>query len=166
MGIAARIFLFTPSCVQRFLISWGKFGNRCRVTDAAMRIVSPAAVMAAAMSASDSILRCRKGKWHACSGRRRNGLPRPILIFRCRKGEWPACYGRRRNDLPHPILFFVAAKENSFACSSRSSGDLPRPILIFVAVKENGSPAAAVAATRFRIRFYSSLPQRRTARLQ
>ena len=136
MGIAARLCPFTPSCVQRFLISWGKFGNRCRVTDAAMRIVSPAAVMAAAMSASDSILRGRKGKWHACSGRRRNGLPRPILIFRCRKGEWPACYGRRRNDLPRPILFFVAAKEN-------------------------GSPAAAVAATRFRIRFYSSLPQRR-----
>ena len=43
---------------------------------------------------------------------------------------------RRRNDLPHPILFFVAAKEN-------------------------GSPEAAVVATAFRIRFYSSLPQRR-----
>ena len=43
---------------------------------------------------------------------------------------------RRRNDLPHPILFFVVAKEN-------------------------GPPAAVVAATIFRIRFYSSLPQRR-----
>ena len=31
---------------------------------------------------------------------------------------------------------------------------------IVVAV-ENGPPAMAVAATRFRIRFYSSLPQRR-----
>ena len=68
-------------------------------------------------------------------------------------GEWPACYGRRRNDLPRPILFFVVAKENSFACSSRSGGDLPRPILIFVAAKENGTPAAAVAATTFRVRF-------------
>ena len=35
---------------------------------------------------------------------------------------------------------------------------------IVVAV-ENGPPAMAVAATTFRVRFYSSLPQRRTARL-
>ena len=31
-------------------------------------------------SASDSVIRCRKGKWPACSGRSGNGLPRPILI--------------------------------------------------------------------------------------
>ena len=68
-------------------------------------------------------------------------------------GEWPACYGRRRNDLPRPILFFVVAKENSFACSSRSGGDLLHPILFFVAAKENSPPAAAVAATTFRVRF-------------
>ena len=86
-----------------------------------MRMVSPAAVMAAAMSASDSILRCRKE-------------------------ERPACCGRRRNDLTHPILIFVVAKENGSACYGRRRNDLPRPILFFVAAKENGSPAAAVAA--------------------
>ena len=42
------------------------------------------------------------------------------------KEEWPACRGRRDNDLP-------------------------RLILIFVAAKKNGPPAAAVAATIFRI---------------
>ena len=51
------------------------------------RMVSPAAVVAATLSVSDSILRCRKG-------------------------EWPACSGRGGNDLPRPILFFVAAKKN------------------------------------------------------
>ena len=56
--------------------------------------------------------------------------------FRCRKGEWPAC-------------------------SNRCGSDLPRPILISVATKENGPPAAVVAAAIFRVRFYSSLPQRR-----
>ena len=47
--------------------------------------------------------------------------------FRSCKGEWPACSGRRRNGLPHPILFFVVAKENSFACSGRCGNDLPHP---------------------------------------
>ena len=37
----------------------------------------------------------------------------------------------------------------------------PLPILIFVAAKENGPPAAIVAAAIFRVRFYSSLPQRK-----
>ena len=157
MGIAARIFLFTPSCVQRFLISWGKFGNRCRVTDAAMRIVSPAAVMGASILdfkarlenrcmvlpvyalLRTSILDFRVELGNRCSiivVTVENGPPAMAVaatrsasdsILRCRKGEWLACSGRRRNEVPHPILFFVAAKENSFACSSRSGGDLPHP---------------------------------------
>ena len=31
MGITARLCPFTPSCVQRFLISGGQFKNRCKV---------------------------------------------------------------------------------------------------------------------------------------
>ena len=31
LGITARLCPFTPSCVQRFLISGGKLGNRCKV---------------------------------------------------------------------------------------------------------------------------------------
>ena len=66
------IFLFKPSLPQR-------------------RMVPPAAAVAATLSVSDSILRC------------------------C-KGEWPACSGRRGNDLPCPILIFAAAKKNGSAC--------------------------------------------------
>ena len=32
MAIAARNARDWPSCVQRFLISWGKLGNRCKIT--------------------------------------------------------------------------------------------------------------------------------------
>ena len=76
----------------------------------------------------------------ACSARRGNELPRPILIFvaakrngsdcsgsqqrtsatdsifRCRKGEWPACSSSCGSNLPRLILIFVAAKENGSAC--------------------------------------------------
>ena len=55
----------------------------------------------------------------------------------------------------------IDAAENSFACSSRCGNALPRPILFSVAAKENGPPAAVVAATIFRVRFYSSLSQRK-----
>ena len=57
---------------------------------------------------------------------------------------------------PRPILIFFAATENGFACSGCRDNDLPRPILFFVAAKKNGPPAAVVAATMFRVRFYSS----------
>ena len=111
-------------------------------------------------------------------------------ILRCREEEWPACSSRHGSDLPRPILFFVAAKKNGSACSSRRGSNLPYPILFSVAAKENGPPATAVTATMsasdsnfrsgkgewpacsgrdgydVRVRFYSSLPQRRMARLQ
>ena len=101
----------------------------------------------------------------ACRIRSLNGFPCPFPIFvaakkngppaagvaatssasdsnlRCGKEEWPACYDRRDNELP-------------------------RPILIFAAAKKNGPPAADVATKIFRVRFYSSLPRRRMARLQ
>ena len=48
------------------------------------------------------------------------------------------------------------------ACNERSSKEVQRPILFFVASKENGPPTTAVAASTFRVRFYSSLPRRRT----
>ena len=57
-------------------------------------MVSPAVTVAATRSASDSNLRCRKG-------------------------EWPACSDRRGNNLPRPILISVATKENGFACNGR-----------------------------------------------
>ena len=38
------------------------------------RMVSPAAVVAATLSVSDSNLRCCEGEWPACSGRRDNDV--------------------------------------------------------------------------------------------
>ncbi|MCI7748749.1 MAG: hypothetical protein MSH61_00105 [Bacteroidales bacterium] len=64
-----------------------RLGNRCSTIVVAVENGPPAAVVAATNSASDSVLRCSKGKWLAC-------------------------YGRSGNDLPRPILFFVAAKKN------------------------------------------------------
>ena len=96
-----------------------------------------------------------------------------------------ACSGCRDNDLLRPILFFVAAKKNGSpaaavattrsvsdsnlrsckeewpACRGCRDNDLPRPILFFVAAKKNGPPAASVATTIFRVRFYSSIRQRK-----
>ncbi len=70
-----------------------------------------------------------------------------------RGGEWPACYGRSHQP---------AASDTNFRCCD---GRL-RPILIFVAAKKNGPPAASVATTIFRVRFHSSLPRKKMARLQ
>ena len=69
-----------------------------------------------------------------------------------------------KNDIS--IQTFVAAKENGFACSDRCGSDLPRLILFFVAAKENGSACYGRSGNDVRVRFYSSLPQRRMARLQ
>ena len=87
------------------------------------RMVSPATVVAATRSASDS-------------------------NFRSCKGEWPACSGRRRNGLPHPILFFVAAKENSFACYGRSGNEVRVRFHSSLPRRRMVSPATVVAATR------------------
>ena len=65
-----------------------RLANRCKG-----RMVSPAAVVAATSSASDSnFLSCKE--------------------------EWPACSDRSGDDLPRPNLIFVAAKKNGSACSS------------------------------------------------
>ena len=69
-----------------------------------------------------------------------------------------------KNDIS--LQTFVAAKENGFACSDRCGTDFPRPILIFAAAKENGSACYGRSGNDVRVRFYSSLPQRRMDRLQ
>ena len=65
-----------------------ELGNRCSIIVVTVENGPPAMAVAATRSASDSILRCRKGEWLACSG-------------------------RSGSDLLRPILFFVVAKENS-----------------------------------------------------
>ena len=110
-----------------------------------------------------------------CRIRSLNGVPCPFLIsvaakmngppaavvaattsaadtnFLCGNREWFRLQRLLRQRGPRPILFFVAAEKNGSACSGCRDNDLPRPNLIFVAAKKNGPPAAAVAATIFRI---------------
>ena len=163
MGIAARLCPFTPSCVQRFLISRPDL----RI-DAWFCLFIPSCVHRFSISGPDLRIDATQSSWRWRMARllwpspqrgprpilffvaaKENGSPATIVaaatlcvrfyssspqlpsasdsIFRCRKGEWPACSGRSSNEVPSPILFFVVAKENSFACSSRSGGDLPHP---------------------------------------
>ena len=49
-----------------------RLGNRCNTIVVAVENGPPAMAVAATRSVSDSILRCGKGEWLACSGRRRN----------------------------------------------------------------------------------------------
>ena len=86
--------------------------------------------------------------------------------FRRVKEEWPACSVCCDNDLPRPILFFVAAKKEWSRLQRPWRQRCPQLILIFVAAKKNSPPAASVATTIFRVRFYSSLLQRKWFRLQ
>ena len=125
----------------------------------------------------------------ACRIRSLNGFPRPFPIFvaekknsptaadvaatssasdsnlRCGKEEWPACYDRRDNELPRPILIFAAAKKNGptaadvAATSSVSVSNFPSS-------KEEWPACSGRGSNEVRIRFKSSLRQRRTASLQ
>ena len=135
LGIDARISPFTPSCVHRFLIS----SPDLRI-DAFFCLFTPSNVHRFSISGPDLRIDATQSSWRWRMARLLWPSPqRPSASdsnFRCRKEERPACCGRRRNDLTHPILIFVVAKKN-------------------------GPPAVAVAATIFRIRFYSSSPQRR-----
>ena len=87
------------------------------------RMVSPAVDIAATSSASDS-------------------------NFRCRKGEWPACSDRRGNNLPRPILISVAAKENGSACNGRGGYVVRFRFHSPLQRRKMVPPATAVAATR------------------
>ena len=139
MAIAARICPFTSSCVQRFLISGGKLGNRCKV-------LPVYAILHAA------ILDFRPRLGNRCKVLPGNVLLRAsILDFRPRLGN--RCKVLPGND-PRAAVILDFRPRLGNRCST-----------IVVAV-ENGPPAMAVAATTFRVRFYSSLPQRRMARLQ
>ena len=67
--------------------------------------------------------------------------------------ELPACSARRGNELPRPILIFVAAKENGFACNVRGGYDVRVRFYSSLPQREMVPPAAVVAAAIFRIRF-------------
>ena len=96
--------------------------------------------------ASDSNLRRCKEEWPACSGYRTTRSAADSNFFAATENGF-ACSGRRGNDLPRPILIFFAATENGFACSGSRDDELPRPILIFVAARKNGSACSSSTKT-------------------
>ena len=60
----------------------------------------------------------------------------------------PACSARRGNELPRPILIFVAAKRNGSACSGRSSDEVRVRFYSSLSRRRTVSPAVVVTATR------------------
>ena len=89
--LANRCMLLPVYALQRAVILdfRPRIANHCSTIVVAVENGSPAAAVAATRSASDSILRRRKGEWPACNGRQRNGLPCPILIFVAAKKNGP-----------------------------------------------------------------------------
>ena len=130
-----------------------KLGNRCRFLPG--NVLYRAVILDLRGSIWESLQHHRRSSEElpACSARRGNELPRPILIFVAAKRNGSACSGRRGSNLPRPILISVAAKENGSACSSRRGSDLPHPILIFVAAKKNGSACSGRSGNKVRVRF-------------
>ena len=148
LGIAARLCPFTPSFVQRFRISGqdlridaaekssacsGRSGDGVRVRFYSSlpqrRMVPPAVVVAATRSASDSILRCRKGEWFRLpqSSRQRRiarlqqsrwvqagtGCHKGGIILSKKPPKWRLSPSNQRS------ASFFAAKWNGSACRSR-----------------------------------------------
>ena len=99
------------------------------------RIVSPAAVVAATRSASDSILRCGKGEWF----RLQNGLAAKVIL------DFKPRLANRCKLFPVYTLFRASILDFKPRLANRCS--------IIVVTVENGPPAMAVAATTFRVRF-------------
>ena len=124
--------------MQRFLISWGELWNHCRFL--------PGNGLQRA-----SILDFRPRLANRCRVFPGNALKcASILDFRAR--------------LANRCKVFLG---NALKCASILDF---RPRLgnrcsVIAAAVRNGPPATSVAAKRFSVRFYSSLPQRRTARL-
>ena len=140
MGIAARFCPFTPSCVQRFLILWGKLGNRCKVMPvyALLRAV---------------ILDFKARLANRCMLVPVYALQRAsILDFRPRLAN-------RCNTI-------VVAVENGPPAMAVVATTFRVRFYFSLSQRRIVSPAVAVAAATFCIRFYFSLPQRRIARLQ
>ena len=129
MGITARLCPFTPSCVQRFLISGGQFKNRCKV----MPVY--ALLCAAIPDFRGSIWESLQGYCPftplACSDSLFEGVNLGIAARLC-----PFTSSCVQRFLISGQDLRIDAAEKSSACSGRSGNEV-------------------------RVRFYSSLPQRR-----
>ena len=81
MAIAAGLYPFMPSCVQRFLISAPDLRITATQSSWRWRMARLLWPSPQRPSASDSILRCLERKWPACSVCCDDDLPRPTPFF-------------------------------------------------------------------------------------
>ena len=102
-----------------------------------------------------------KTKGNAASGRIRTRFCR-----HCRTCVH-ANYLRHTSDLPPARLIYKRVLGDGLLLASILDfrPELGNRCSVIAAAVRNGPPATSVAAKRFSVRFYSSLPQRRTARL-
>ena len=75
--------------MQRFLISGGKLGNRCKVMPVYALLRAAILDFRVELGNRCSVIVVAVENSSACSGRCRNGLPRPILIFVAAKENGP-----------------------------------------------------------------------------
>ena len=122
--LRASILKFKPRFENRCKVFPGNSPKAASILDFIHRLANQCSFLPGNASCTAVILDLRGSIWES------------LQHHRSCSEELPACSARRGNDLPHPILIFVAAKENGFACSGRGGYDV-------------------------RVRFYSSLPQRR-----
>ena len=154
--------------LQRFLISGGKLANRCRVLpvyalfrasilDFRLKLENRCRVFLVYALLRASILDFRARLENRCKVFPVYALFRAsILDFKLRLAN--RCKRRMVSSAAAVATTrsvsdsnLRSCKEEWPACRGRRDNDLPRLILIFVAAKKNGPPAAAVAATIFRI---------------
>ena len=132
-------------------------------------MVSPAVVVAAATrSASDSILRCREEERFRLQSATNPRLHRFLIScpdLRIDAGFSPETAQRLHRFLISCPDLRIDARFSPETPSRMhrfliSGGEFGNHCSTIVAAVRNCPPAAPVAATNFRVRFYSSLPQR------
>ena len=134
MGITAGFCQETPSSVQRFRISGGQFGNRCR--DCPGLALLRAAILdfrgQTWQSLQDFPQKRPRGcsdsgfQVKTCESMQRRKVPPTVVVaatrsasdtnFLCDNREWFRLQRSMRQQGPRPILIFFTATENGSSC--------------------------------------------------
>ena len=109
---------------------------RASILDFIHRLANQCSFLPGNASCTAVILDLRGSIWESLQHHRRSSE------------ELPACSARRGNELPRPILIFVAAKRNGSACSGRSSDEVRVRFYSSLSRRRTVSPAVVVTATR------------------
>ena len=153
MGITARLCPFTPSCVQRFLISGGQFKNRCKVMPVYALLC--AAIPDFRGYTWESLQGYARLRPLACSDSGFQGA-----IWESLQGYCPFTPLACSDSLFEGVNLGIAARLCPFtsSCVQRfliSGQDLR------IDAAEKSSACSGRSGNEVRVRFYSSLPRRR-----